>query len=284
MTSKVMGTAESYLSETIFGGGHYRDHSWGGLPILVIAGDDYQLPGIGEGPLTALFSRAGSKMTQIGRTALLECAECVMDLGSSKRMKDSESSNKQLLQRLRIGAPNEDDIKKLVSLHLTHQERMHGKAFTDDIKDKAIYLYYRNSKRQEHNLRELARRCSDENPVAICRARSQGTTRAKGIGAHFEGELPAASFFCVGAKVALSNRNFHPGWGLHNGACGIVDEIIFESGSNPNEGGLPSYVVVDFPLYKGPIWDIDNPTVCLQIVLFSTSDIIHNASNLRILF
>ena len=282
VTSKVMGTAESYLSETIFGGGHYRDHSWGGLPILVIAGDDYQLPGIGEGPLTALFSRAGSKMTQIGRSALLECAECVMDLGSSKRMKDSERANKLLLQRLRIGSPNEDDVKKLVSLHLAHQERIHGKAFTNEIKDKAIYLYYRNSKRQDHNLRELARRCSDKHPVAICRARSQGTTRAKGIGAHFEGDLPAASFFCVGSKVALSNRNFHPAWGLHNGACGTVDEIIFESGSNPNEGGLPSYVVVDFPLYNGPIWDEDNPTVRLRMMLQVSYDFTYHVFQLRV--
>ena len=77
----------------------------------------------------------------------------------------------------------------------------------------------------------------------------------------------------MGSKVALSNRNFHPAWGLHNGACGTVDEIIFESGSNPNEGGLPSYVVVDFPLYNGPIWDEDNPTVRLQIMLQVSNDI-----------
>ena len=41
VTSKVFGTAEAYLSETLFEGGHGRQQSWGGLPILIIAGDDY---------------------------------------------------------------------------------------------------------------------------------------------------------------------------------------------------------------------------------------------------
>ena len=63
----------------------------------------YQLPGIGEGHLTALCSRAGYKMTQIGRKAFLECAETVIDLGGSKRMRDSESESKKLLDRLRLG-------------------------------------------------------------------------------------------------------------------------------------------------------------------------------------
>jgi hypothetical protein len=66
---------------------------------------------------------------------------------------------------------------------------------------------------------------------------------------------------CVGARVAIDNHNFNPIWGLHNGACGIVEEIIFQQGKSPNSGDLPLYVVVNFPLYDGPVWDVKSPKV-----------------------
>jgi hypothetical protein len=37
-------------------------------------------------------------------------------------------------------------------------------------------------------------------------------------------------------------------------------DIIFRQGENPNEGHLPTVVVVDLKHYRGPIWDKDNPT------------------------
>ena len=44
-------------------------------------------------------------------------------------------------------------------------------------------------------------------------------------------------------------KNFCPIWGLHNGAVGIVDEIVFKTGQNPNNRDLPDYVVVDVGRY-----------------------------------
>lgn len=262
VTSKILGTAESYISETIHGGGHHSSQSWGGLPILIIAGDDYQLPGIGEGPLTALFSRAGGKMTCIGRSTFLDCAQNVMELGGSKRMNNKENKNRELLNRLRIGEGIlEEDVQKLMSLHVDEVLKRHGKAYVDEIYNKAMFLYYRNDKKQRHNLVELIKRCSPSNPVAVVRARSHGSTAGKGIRRHFDSDVPAAALLCRDAKVALSNRNFYPSWGLHNGACGTINEIIFAPGENPNHGALPKYVVVDMPLYHGPIWDVANPTV-----------------------
>ena len=114
-----MGTAEALTSETIHEGGHHPDESWGGLPIVILVGDDYQLPGIGEGAFTALYSRYGSKMTYNGRKALLECAEYVVELGSSKRLIGSENTTKALMDRLRIGLDiQECDVQKLLSLHI----------------------------------------------------------------------------------------------------------------------------------------------------------------------
>ena len=262
VTSKVLGSAEALLSETIFEGGHHRDESWGGLPILIIAGDDYQLPGIGEGPLTALYARGGTKMTQNGRSALLEASRFVMELGGSKRLGADATESRQLMNRLRVGEDvRDEDVNKLLSLHLDNIRLVHGDAVVNDIEDRAMYLFFRNAKRQQHNLKQLVRRSSPSNPVAIIKARSTGTTRAKGFKSHFESDAPSASLISKGCKVALNNRNYLPAWGLHNGACGTVEEIVFRRGENPNFGHMPLYVVVEFPLYCGPVWDKANPKV-----------------------
>ena len=85
--------------------------------------------------------------------------------------------------------------------------------------------------------------------------------RGKGNNRHFDTELPSTSLICVGCKVSIHSRNLKPDWGLHNGACGIVHEIIFQKDKNPNHGDLPHYMVVEFPLYCGPVWDLDNPKI-----------------------
>ena len=71
----------------------------------------------------------------------------------------------------------------------------------------------------------------------------------------------------MGAKAAINLRNFCPLWGLHNGACGTVVEIVFAKGTNPNHGDLPQYVVVEFPNYTGPAWDKKNDKVCNLIFI-----------------
>ncbi len=52
-----------------------------------------------------------------------------------------------------------------------------------------------------------------------------------------------------------------PQWSLYNGSIGTVEEIIFEKGENPNQGHQPKYVVVHFPSYSGPVWDLNHPKV-----------------------
>ena len=48
---------------------------------------------------------------------------------------------------------------------------------------------------------------------------------------------------------------------MYNGAIGRVVEIIYDEGKNPNDGHLPSYVVVDMNQYSRPTWDENSPTV-----------------------
>ena len=258
-----LGTVECQIGETLYGGGHMSEESFGGLPVVILAGDDYQLPGTLEGAIASIFNKGGTEMTRKGRSALLDCSKFVMQLDGSKRMKDSEIQEKRILEKLRVAAElSEDDIAKLMSLDLNTIERRHGKQVVQEICDRAIFLFYTNEKRRSHNLRQILRHSSKTNPVAILQPKSTGPNRGKGIASHFDGnKLPESSMLCEGARVAIDNRNFNPIWGLHNGACGIVDEIIFEEGKSPNNGDLPLYVVVNFPLYDGPVWDQTNPKV-----------------------
>jgi hypothetical protein len=109
----------------------------------------------------------------------------------------------------------------------------------------------------------IVTKSSNDNPVAICKTESKGSHYGRAITSHFgkNSDIPKTALLCRGAKVSLENKNFCPQWGLHNGATGTVDEIVFAQGENPNEGHLPMYVVVDFPQYTGPTWDVDNPKV-----------------------
>lgn len=264
VSHKLLGTAERKIAETIYEGGHLQDHSWGGLPVVILVGDDYQLPSADDGPLTTFSKdkiRTG-QMTIAGRKALLECAENVMELQGSKRMSDAQTADKDLVGRIRLATEieiSDADVHRIQSLHLDNIERQHGRAVVEDIKEKAIYLFFLNSKRCRHNLLKLSQVCSEDNPVALCKPHTTGHATAKGDRRHFGNKAPKSTLLCVGAKVALQHKNFCPIWGLHNGACGTVHEIVFDNGKNPNHGDLPKYIVVEFPLYCGPPWDLDNP-------------------------
>ena len=103
---------------------------------------------------------------------------------------------------------------------------------------------------------------SSDNPVAIIKPKTTGPHAGKSIARHFSESRPLQStFLCIGSRVAINGVNHYPEWGLYNGACGIVQEIIFKGAqANPNNGDTPIYVIVEFPSYKGPSWDILNPT------------------------
>ena len=260
-----LGTVECQIGETIFGGGFMSEKSFGGLPVVILAGDDYQLPGMKEGAFSALINKKGSIMTQRGRSALIECSNFVMELSGSKRMQDSLTQQKIILEKLRIGHDlNDLEAQKLLSLHLDVIAELHSEKVVKDIERKSIYLFYTNEKRIRHNMERLKQESSPLNPVAIIQPHSTGPIGGKGVSSHFEGSnLPESCMICIGCRVAIENRNFNPLWGLHNGACGTVDEIVYEKNKSPNNGDLPLYVVVNFPLYCGPVWDQNNPKVCL---------------------
>lgn len=265
VSNVVLGTAAQQIAETIFEGGQIEDDMWGGLPIVILAGDDFQLPSQDEGPINTLGApKPKNKMLGIGRSVLKECAENVYDLHGSKRISDKQADDKDLVSQIRLATENGVDSKhidRLMNLHLDNMKTRHGDEVVAEIERKAMYLFYTNEKRIRHNVEQLAKQQNTDNPVALLKCHSISNTYGKGVASHFDSKAPKSIMLCVGSKVALDNKNFCPQWGLHNGACGTVDEIVFPPGRNPNQGDLPSCVVVNFPLYCGPPWDVENPKV-----------------------
>ena len=274
--SNLFGNTELKFKETIFGG-LLSELDWGGLPILILVGDDYQLPPVKkEGGLEVLLNNTKegnrSKSTIHGKRKMKQCAEFVMELHRSRRLKEGREQDRQLINRIRLaydipGINDEEkerlvsnDVKKLLSLHLSAIATRHGDEVCKQIEEKSIYLYYRNEPRIKKNTECLANCCSPQNPVAFCPVFAFGK-HGKAVRGHFKEEAPENVLLCVGSRVSLENRNFFPSWGLHNGACGTVQEIVFGKGTNPNNKQLPQYIVIDFPQYCGPIWDVDHPTV-----------------------
>ena len=262
LTSKLLGTTLQIVSETIFFGAEI-DEPCGGLPILILAGDDFQLGGMSEGAFES-GRTGGNKMVRKGRELFRECAKTVFKLSTIRRVSDAKQDDKALLGRIRLGTNVLDaDVAKIQSLHLTNIQKTHGATVVNDLSRDAVFLFYTNEKRIAHNIRQLASLNTVENPTAIIKAINGNRALGKGVACHFAEGSALTSLICKGSTVSIQGLNFQPSWGLHNGACGTVQEIVFKPGESPNAGHHPLYVVVHFPLYIGPAWDLDAPKVRL---------------------
>lgn len=265
MPTRMLGNSEMVIAETVYQGLGPKKHSFGGVPVVMVSGDDYQLCGsFGESAMDALpgnSTQTSKKSVLKGRQLYMEMAQNVLHLPTIQRIQKGRENDRELLDRIRIGENvSDEDATRLMNLRLDKIRERHGDAAVDDIKKKSIFLCYTNKERLDHNIKTLVKMNSAQQPTAILKPRSLTSSFGKTISSHFKDSAAKTALLCKNAKVCLQGRNFHPIWGLHNGACGTVKEIIFESGQSPNHGNLPSYVVIDFPLYRGPAWDTDNPT------------------------
>jgi hypothetical protein len=95
----MLSTTAQIISEVIFNGSTAYEF-FGGIPVVLLVGDDYQLPGQEEGALTALSRVGGSRMTQKGWQVFLRCAENVFQLQSIQRVSHSKQEAKEMLDRI----------------------------------------------------------------------------------------------------------------------------------------------------------------------------------------
>lgn len=255
-----LGDAESNIRKTAHNGGH-ENEDWGGIPVVVAFGDDYQLPAPALGAIESLVNQGKCKSSQNGAQQFINLGKTTMELTKIMRQSEKEKPFLDLLFNMRFGHPREQDKDTLLSLHLNSDN------FTpeqiEEIKRKATYVCANKKEVIEHNWNRLREEHSNTNPVARIQTQTiNNGTRYRGTAKCLrkESDIEPILNICRGARVQIRGKNFEPDWGLYNGAIGHVVEIIYEKNSSPLDGSIPEYVVVDFPQYRGPPWIQEKPS------------------------
>jgi hypothetical protein len=268
LSCEVLGAAEKHLSMTMHGGTH-ESEDWGGLPIVVLIGDDYQLPppsGISKGAFHTVAEDIHSSLLNMNNVCSNGCmqfrnfAEQSMELTTNHRQDSNESQIDHILSRVRTCVPTMEDAKVIV-----HDHHLGNKSpgVVKTICQGALFLFGTRAQKDEHNMKRLCEESCCSNPVAILKPRYSSNVQSKVSKSHFDTRETVTPLLCRGCMVSIQGKNFHPKWGIYNGAIGTLRDFHFSEGANPNCGDLPDYISVEFPEYCGPIWDKSRPKVII---------------------
>jgi len=298
LASHILATAETHIRLSAFGGNNAKEY-WGGVPVVLLFGDDYQLkPVAAEGAIAAYNKKlngnivkrnAMKKNDQLsvnhGNHLFVEnLTDSVFILTGNKRVNEGEEEFRNLLTRLRIGEPDENDITRLCNLHIAH----YPIDFEEELekKGRVMYLSATHRVKDAHNFKKL-KGVSRTNNVPIarihCNYESQYSNTDGGVRySHFRNiKFIRNTPICVGSRVCIETHNFIPELGLFTGACGKVVYIDYDEPEGPNnnqKNTLPNYIVVDFPNFKPALglkpWDKNNPTVsvCFLFTIYYSNN------------
>ena len=239
------------------------------MPIVILVGDDYQLPpptNKEKGAFDTMDAKSSFSQHRLGVAAsgsqlLTSMSNLCMELTSIKRQNADQQTFKGVLERLRVGEALSEDADFLLSLHLSNFKNSDvEKILSEGV---SMHLFATKAPRNEFNFSRLADVSSSNNPVALVKAQwtAQKKIGKSTIMSHFKSPPATAALLSRGAIVRIVDRNFEPMWGLYNNAIGKVVEIVFKPGNDPNNGDLPLYVAARFEHYTGPVWDIQDPKV-----------------------
>ena len=288
LTSQVTFGAEDHLRKCVYNG-HNNKETYGGVPVVLFFGDYCQLPppdkngaihgfdkyyqqGEARRPTTVTAKNKARQISEFEGSKLLveTMTEHVFELTKNFRTKDED--DRELLERMRIGAQTEEDSRRMMRLHL----RNYPAEFVNDISNdpKTLYAFATQQERKKKNV-ELLIKTQKNNQQPIARLNSiYQSNRGRTVNAsHLKGKNTIFNLdVCVGAQVCLEIANINPIAGLYVGSIGRVVEIVYDQEYTVGPNGdrtvlshLPKYIVVDFPHFKPPQgidpWDRNNPTV-----------------------
>jgi hypothetical protein len=262
-----LGLMKHFMQECAHGGGN-KDHPWGGIPVIILVGDDYQLPSIEYGAFYSLpevtLKPDGPKTTSAAIKARTDgfeefrlMGEKVMYLHGEKRVNDMQEQFKRILRTVRCADEDqqdlcEADIQRLLELDINHPSfSPEEKAI---IQKEATYVFANKEPRDRLNDIRLKEANTPGNPVARIQSRTLNRYGKQVVNqAHYDAErTPRTTLICKTARVALNGCNIMPPIGLYHGSLGIVHDIVFKPGESPNLGDMPAYVLVEFHQYCGP--------------------------------
>lgn len=259
ISSELIAASERNIKENIFGG-VCEKKCFGGVPVVLLFGDDSQLPpvsihGRGDGAFHVFdkyIKRKKNSNIMInksnGKELFKLMAKNVMQL-SERKQQHGDDFMVDILDDLETGKPSDMTISTIMNLQLNNLP-LH---IRQDIESKSTYIFATHIDKNDHNYCKLANLSNKHNPLT-CLKYQDVTVCPKGCNKrNFDHDsTPISTHFCVGAKVCMKGKNIQPKWGLFNGTMGTIQEIGYEKGCNPNYGDLPAYVAVVFLLYKPP--------------------------------
>ena len=288
ISSGLLAAAERNVRHCVFGQKNQRE-LWGGVPVVLVFGDDYQLPPVieegainGYAKLSDLWEQKASRkspaeqlLVRIGNSLFQDnLTDDVFHLTENYRTR-ADPEWAKILERLRVGLSTEADAERLMKQGLHHHRSM-DPDFVCMVENhpKTVYLFTQNHEKNVKNLEKLAS-LSQKSKVPVARLqcqwrsnKNQGRESTRVVKGHFKTkQMVLESDLCVGATVALSGMNIVPEAGLYNGARGKVIDFIYNTVCGPNDrhgDPLPICVIVDFPglkLGNAKPWDSNNPTV-----------------------
>ena len=288
ISSKVLAAAERNTRECIYRGQN-SSKIWGGLPVVLLFGDDYQLMPVDKnGAINGYAKRCCGAEQHV--TDKMSEAQLFAYRGDwlfteimtgqvfflTKNYRVRCEKFRGLLERVRVGRTTADDAEKLMKLH--HVFYRVDKEFKDKIEnhEKTMWLFSNNNDVRKKNVDKLVE-MSTTNKLPVARLncwydtnKQQSRKERRAYTSHFDStSYKSQTDLCIGARVALRNWNILPCAGLYNGSIGSVVDIVYQNNPiGPNDkqhNHLPDYVVVDFlhlklPPYIEP-WDKLHPTV-----------------------
>ena len=281
--------AEEHVRECAYNGHNSRER-WGGIPVVILFGDDYQLPPTDKNGAIDGFTKfhrnnkptvltAKGKNNQIcdyeGYRILAEImTKEVFMLTKNFRTKVEEDC--ELMNRMRKCDQTLEDAERLMNLHISN----YPQSFADEIENdpKTLFVYAKRDDVNKKNIDMLIKTHKQRRvPVARLRCNFESNmTDATAYPSHFYGKKILYNLdICVGAQVCLETANIDPNSGLFVGSIGQVVDIVYDKSVGPNgpiQEHLPKYIVVDFPSFKPKpgveVWDKLNPTVSVTGTLF----------------
>ena len=184
LTCDVVGASERNIAQTVHGGDHSAE-TYGGIPVVLFVGDDYQLPpptNYQKGAFDTMDSKTSFTQQKFdiaahGAHLFHEVSKVCVQLDKIERQDPTQGDFHTILKRVRLGEATSSDASSLLSLHVSRLPTWFVEKITSD--PQTMFLFAKKAPRDEHNYTSLARLCSKNNPVAIIHTEYTSTVSGK---------------------------------------------------------------------------------------------------------
>ena len=169
--SVTMKQAENNIRQSIYNRQN-EEETWGGIPIVIVVGDDYQLPPVGNRVINGFWnlytkpsiqSIVSSEDELKGLRLFLELTNCVISLDQSFQQNKAEKEFQEILQCVQTADTTKTIAKRLMSLHSCKYTTNEW----NEIQKDATYIFANVKPKNEHNFKMLSQITTRQNPLAL---------------------------------------------------------------------------------------------------------------------